>query len=98
MPGGRNGFYFILKEKFVSTLYGDRPVLPQDRRVKNCGEVFFPPFQLLVIVDEKSTVNVIHRPIERFATQCKLFCDAVYTSDIIAFCSTLSIAIANSVC
>lgn len=32
--------------------------------VKNRGEAFYPPFQLLSIVDEKSTADVLHRIIE----------------------------------
>lgn len=43
--------------------------------INNCGDGFFPPLQLLVIADEGSTANVLHRTIEIPATTCKFLQD-----------------------
>lgn len=52
----------------------------------NCGEVFLSPLELFVIIDVKSSVNVLYRTIEKFGTACSLFCDVLYTSEIIIIC------------
>lgn len=50
--------------------------------IQNHGDVFLPPSQLLV--DPKHTVNISQRTIESLM----IFGDAVYSIEIVSFCST----------
>lgn len=59
--------------------------------VKNHGEVLLSPLHLLVIVDKESTVNILHKTIERFATTCNFFRDWKCICEIIASCGTFPI-------
>lgn len=53
--------------------------------IENRDEMPLPTRQVLIIVNEKSNVNVPYRTIEKFATTYQLFCDTLFGSEIFLF-------------
>lgn len=51
--------------------------------IEDRGEVLFPSLQLVIIMNEGSTVNVPHRSIEGLASTSKFFRDVAHGSDVI---------------
>lgn len=66
------GFQLIASADF-QPFHPQKAEIHQVSYVKDRGEMFVPPLQLYVIVDEKLTVNVLHRVMGTFSATCKFF-------------------------